>query len=78
MGLAGINLKTAELTHLTLTQREREIIECILQGYDKKKISEKLFLSFHTVNTHYKNIYLKLQIHSLSELVLKVFENGNN
>ncbi len=78
MGLVGMNLKNEILSNYSLTQREMEILDCILQGYDKKEISKILFLSYHTINTHYKHIFIKMQIHSISELVLKVFEYRNN
>jgi len=59
-----------------LTEREIEILQCIVDGLTKQQIAEKLFLSFHTVNTHIKNIYNKLHVHSKSGVVTKVFKEN--
>ncbi|MBK8947036.1 MAG: response regulator transcription factor [Ignavibacteriae bacterium] len=59
-----------------LTERETEILQLIVDGLTKQQISERLFLSFHTVNTHIKNIYNKLHVHSKSGAVSKVFKEN--
>ncbi|WP_231372755.1 response regulator transcription factor [Aureivirga sp. CE67] len=51
-----------------LTKREKQVIELLCSGFSQKDISEKLFISEHTVNTHVKNIYKKLSIKKISEL----------
>ena len=40
----------------TLSQREKEIVVCVVKGMTNKEIAEKLFLSIHTVITHRRNI----------------------
>jgi DNA-binding CsgD family transcriptional regulator len=62
-------------THYCLTNREIEVIKYIIAGYNKRKISDILSLSYHTINTHYKNIYLKLGIHTSTELLIRVLSN---
>jgi|GEM_PF-3135339 len=52
----------------SITNRESEIIEFLLEGYSYKKISEKLFISFDTVKTHIKNIYRKSNVKNKMEL----------
>jgi DNA-binding NarL/FixJ family response regulator len=59
-----------------LTDREREILKLMVNGFTKKKIAKQLFVSFHTVNTHLKNIYIKLQVHTLSGAVSKVYKEN--
>ncbi|MBU0473620.1 MAG: response regulator transcription factor [Bacteroidetes bacterium] len=59
-----------------LTDREREILQYIVDGLTKQQIADKIFLSFHTVNTHIKNIYNKLHVHSRSGVVTKVFKEN--
>ena len=59
-----------------LTEREREILQYIVDGLTKQQIADKIFLSFHTVNTHIKNIYNKLHVHSKSGAVSKVFKEN--
>ncbi|MCU0339513.1 MAG: response regulator transcription factor [Spirosomaceae bacterium] len=51
-----------------LTMREQEIIKLIATGHSSKRIAELLFLSERTVETHRKNIYHKLCIHTNIEL----------
>lgn len=53
-----------------LTNREEEIIRLIASGVSTRTIASKLFLSTRTVETHRKNIYRKLGIHTNVELTL--------
>lgn len=55
-----------------LSKREREIAQLLAEGLDNKVIANKLFISPHTVHTHRKSIFRKLDIHSLVEL-MKLF-----
>jgi DNA-binding NarL/FixJ family response regulator len=54
-----------------LNERQREILECIVNGMSYKLIAEKLFISVDTVRYHVKNIYEILQVHSKFELINK-------
>jgi DNA-binding NarL/FixJ family response regulator len=56
-----------------LTGREKEILRLIVDGLTAKGIAERLFMSVRTVDTHVKNIYAKLQVHSRSGAVAKAF-----
>lgn len=56
-----------------LTGREREILTMLMDGSSKSDIAGRMFLSRFTVETHIKNIYAKLQVHSLGELFSKLF-----
>ncbi|MEM8557062.1 MAG: response regulator transcription factor [Bacteroidota bacterium] len=47
-----------------LTEREREVLSEMVQGYSQKEIATRLFVSRHTVNTHVQHIYEKLHVHS--------------
>lgn len=58
-----------------LSQREREIVICVVKGMTNKEIAEKLFLSIHTVITHRRNISKKLQIHSVAGLTIYAIVN---
>lgn len=60
----------------SLSKREVEIIGFIKNGFSSEEIAQKLFLSFETVRSHRKNIYLKLGINKLSELIH--FANKHN
>lgn len=59
----------------TLSQREKEIITCVVKGMTNKTIADKLFLSIHTVITHRRNIARKLQIHSPAGLTIYAIVN---
>ena len=58
-----------------LSQREKEIITCIVKGMSNKEIAEHLYISIHTVITHRKNIARKLQIHSPTLLTVYAIVN---
>lgn len=47
-----------------LTRREIEILQYIVDAFSESEIARKLFLSPHTVRTHVKNIYRKLEVNS--------------
>ena len=55
-----------------LTAREKDVLQLLVDGLSKKTISDKLFVSFHTVDTHLRNIYAKLHVHSRSGAIAKV------
>ena len=59
----------------SLSQREKEIVGCIVKGMTNKEIAEKLFISVHTVITHRRNITRKLQIHSAAGLTIYAIVN---
>lgn len=58
-----------------LSQREKEVVICVVKGMTNKEIAEKLFLSIHTVITHRRNISKKLQIHSAAGLTIYAIVN---
>lgn len=60
--------KTEE-TADSLSDREFEVLDMLVQGYDYKAIAEKLFLSAHTVRKHIANIYNKLQVTSKAQAI---------
>lgn len=66
--------KNKETSHLTCS--EIEIIQLIAQGLTTKDIAARKFLSFHTVNTHRKNIFRKLGINNTSELIMYAIRAG--
>jgi len=56
-----------------LSSRENEILEALAKGYRYKEIADKFFISIDTVRSHIRNIYEKLQVHSRTEALNKVF-----
>lgn len=59
-----------------LTPREREVLELLVQGLISKQIADRLGVSFHTVDTHVRNIYEKLHVGSRSKAVAKALREG--
>lgn len=58
-----------------LSQREKEIVVCVVKGMTNKEIADSLFISIHTVVTHRRNIAKKLQIHSPAGLTIYAIVN---
>ena len=55
----------------SLSEREKGILSLLVEGLSKKQIAEKIFLSHHTVDSHFRNIYAKLEVHSRSSAISK-------
>lgn len=60
----------------SVSEREREIIMCLVQGMSNKEIAARLFISVNTVITHRRNLSRKLQIHSLAGLTIYAIANN--
>ena len=60
----------------TLTQREREVLKLVGEGYQNKKIADYLCISVKTVEKHRANIMQKLDLHSASALTAYAIEKG--
>jgi DNA-binding NarL/FixJ family response regulator len=54
-----------------LTDRERKVLELMVNGLIKKEIADKLSLSYHTIDSHLRNIYQKLHVHTRAGAVVK-------
>jgi DNA-binding NarL/FixJ family response regulator len=59
-----------------LTASEMEIIRLLAEGLTAKEIASRKFISVHTVNTHRKNIFRKLNVNSTSELIMLSIRSG--
>jgi DNA-binding NarL/FixJ family response regulator len=57
-----------------ITDAEKKILRLLVEGEPKKKIAHELGISFYTVDTHLRNIYAKLQVHSQSGAVAKALK----
>ena len=51
-----------------LTDREREVLQHIARGYTYREVSERLFISVKTVETHVSSVLRKLQLSNRHEL----------
>ena len=59
-----------------LTEREKQVLQLIVEGETTIQIAEQLFLSEHTINSHRKNIAFKLDAKNLAELITKSVKLG--
>lgn len=59
-----------------LTVSEMEIVRLISEGLTTKEIASRKYISFHTVITHRKNIFRKLGVSSVSELIMYALKAG--
>jgi DNA-binding NarL/FixJ family response regulator len=60
----------------TLTNREREVLKLIGEGYTSKKIADYLCISLNTVEKHRSNLMEKLNLHTISSLTSYALEKG--
>ncbi|MCK5011435.1 MAG: response regulator transcription factor [Deltaproteobacteria bacterium] len=60
----------------TLTQREREILKLIAEGYKNREIADDLCISIKTVVKHRANLMEKLDLHNVSALTTFAIEKG--
>lgn len=65
-----------EITNEHLTKRELEILLLLTKNFNDKEIADMLFLSYHTVRTHHKNILRKTNSKNSFELLKHSLENG--
>ncbi|HGY55271.1 MAG TPA: response regulator transcription factor [Caldithrix abyssi] len=57
-----------------LTEREKEILKLLVEGKNKKQTASELNISQYTLDTHLKNIYAKLHVHSQIDLISKTLK----
>ena len=60
----------------TLTQREREILKLIAEGYKNKEVADYLYISLKTVEKHRSNLMRKLDLHNVAALTAFAAEKG--
>lgn len=59
-----------------LSTREKEILQLLASGKTNREIAELLFISVATVETHRNNVFQKLHLHNLAELILYAVRKG--
>lgn len=59
-----------------LTEREKEILSCLVNGMSYKLIAHKCFISIDTVRGHIRNIYEKLHVHSKGEAIATALKSN--
>ena len=61
-------VQTLESTYTT--KRESEILALVCEGYSSKEIANSLFISYHTVETHKRNLINKLSARNIVHLAV--------
>jgi DNA-binding NarL/FixJ family response regulator len=59
----------------SLSTREHDVLQCVVEGLEYKEISEKLYISPATVRTHITNIYRKLHVTSKAQAIKLAYKN---
>jgi DNA-binding NarL/FixJ family response regulator len=59
-----------------LTRREQEVLKLVAEGLTNPEISQQLFISIDTVDTHRKNLYAKLNVKNTAQLIRYAIEQG--
>ena len=60
----------------TVTQREKEILKLLAEGYTNSQIADMLYISVKTVEKHRSNIMAKLDLHNVAHLTTLAIEKG--
>lgn len=58
-----------------LSDREKQVLQLLMEGYSYKMIASEMFIAIDTVRSHIKKIYEKLHVNSKSEAVAKAFKD---
>ncbi len=69
-------IKYKEALKPTLSPKEMEILKYTLQGYTLKQMSEMMFLGRRTVEYYRSNLFVKLNVKNMAELIRKAVETG--
>jgi DNA-binding CsgD family transcriptional regulator len=59
-----------------LTERERDVLGCLVRGMSYKAVARTLDISIDTVRSHIRGVYRKLQVHSVAEAVSRALKSG--
>ena len=65
-----------EIPNNNLSNREKEVLGCLVKGMSYKMIADHCHISYETVRSHMKNIYEKLHVVSMTEAVAKAINQG--
>jgi DNA-binding NarL/FixJ family response regulator len=59
-----------------VTQREKEVLKLLAEGYQNREIADMLCISVKTVEKHRSNLMTKQDLHNSASLALFAFEHG--
>ncbi len=73
---SGVTAPRRSLLAESLTEREREVLQLLAQGYSTDQTAQALSISKATTRNHIQNIYQKLQVHTRAQAVAYAFEHS--
>jgi DNA-binding NarL/FixJ family response regulator len=76
INLESLNVVDPDCAGVSLSKRELQVIRLIAEGFTNPQISEKLFVSPHTITTHRRNILQKLGVNNTASVVLYAVQAG--
>ena len=65
-----------KVNNFNLSDREKEILSCLVKGMSYKLIADNCFISIDTVRGHIRNIYEKLHVHSKGEAIATALKSN--
>jgi two-component system response regulator NreC len=68
--------KGVEDSYELLSVREKEVMRLLVSGRTNRETADELFISIATAETHRNNIFRKLDVHNLPELILYAVRKG--
>jgi DNA-binding NarL/FixJ family response regulator len=71
-----ITMEGEKDSYQNLTDREREMLKLVAEGYTAKEIADMLVISLRTVETHKTNLMKKLNIHNKADLIRFAIRKG--
>ncbi|MFW6201419.1 MAG: response regulator [Gemmatimonadota bacterium] len=75
-GAARSRSATETAARIDLSAREREVLGCLVRGASYNQVARELDISIHTVRSHIRNIYGKLQVHNVAAAVSRALREG--
>jgi DNA-binding NarL/FixJ family response regulator len=74
--VAEVRRRGVEDSYELLSLREKEVMQLLVAGRSNREIAEALFISVSTVESHRGNIFQKIHVRSLAELILYAVRKG--
>ena len=72
-----MNVPSQKDEFVSLSDRERQVLECIAQGLSSKQCAQQLGIAPRTVERHVENLRNKLNARNKPHLVAKALQNGH-
>jgi DNA-binding NarL/FixJ family response regulator len=68
--------KTTNGNSFSLSEREHEVLQLVVDGLSNQQIAERLFISNDTVKTHMRHIFEKLAVSDRTQAAVKAIRQG--